>query len=179
MRQRDLVSLSKRMSLALRHAPARFGLVLDRAGWVAVQDFLAAMRISRGDLDAVVAGNDKQRFAIERGPDGIERIRASQGHSVPVDLDLVPQAPPPHLFHGTTTAALDAIRATGLHRARRHHVHLSTDPDLAHRVGARRAGTVVVLTVDAAAMARDGHLFYRSANGVWLTEAVPARYLAG
>ncbi|ASW53354.1 RNA 2'-phosphotransferase [Plantactinospora sp. KBS50] len=177
MLQRDLVRLSKRMSLALRHAPGRFGLALDRSGWVAVEDVLSALRISREDLDAVVAGNDKRRFAVERGPDGTQRIRASQGHSVPVDLGLVAQAPPARLFHGTTTAALDSIRATGLHRARRHHVHLSADPDVAHRVGARRAGTVAILTVDAEAMARDGHVFYRSANGVWLTAAVPARYL--
>ena len=179
VQQRDMVRLSKRISLALRHAPGRFGLVLDEAGWVEVDDLLAALRITRADLDAVVAGNDKQRFALERGPDGIHRIRANQGHSIPVDLGLVAQSPPPRLFHGTTTAALESIRVTGLHRARRHHVHLSADPDLARRVGARRAGTVVVLTIDADAMTRDGHLFYRSANGAWLTEAVPARYLQG
>jgi putative RNA 2'-phosphotransferase len=178
VRHRDLVRLSKQMSLALRHAPDRFGLVLDRAGWVPVEEVLAALRITDSDLDLVVAGNDKQRFAVERGPDGIPRIRASQGHSVPVDLGLVAQSPPPRLFHGTTTAALESIRATGLHRARRHHVHLSASPELAHRVGGRRADTVVVLTVDAEAMARDGHPFYCSANGVWLTEEVPPRYLS-
>ncbi|MFV2012748.1 MULTISPECIES: RNA 2'-phosphotransferase [unclassified Micromonospora] len=97
--------------------------------------------------------------------------------SVPIDLGLVALPPPERLYHGTTAAALDSIRATGLHRARRHHVHLSADTDTARRVGARRAGGVVILTVDAAAMARDGHLFYRSANGVWLTDAVPPRYL--
>jgi putative RNA 2'-phosphotransferase len=179
MQQRDMVKLSKRMSLALRHAPDRFGLRLDQAGWTEVDDVLLALRISRADLDAVVAGNDKQRFAIERGPDGIQRIRASQGHSVPVDLGLAPQSPPPRLFHGTSTTVLDSIRAGGLQRGRRHHVHLSVDADTAHRVGARRAGTVVVLTIRADEMAHDGHLFYRSANGVWLTEAVPGRYLLG
>jgi putative RNA 2'-phosphotransferase len=174
---RRLVRLSKRMALALRHSPDRFGLVLDKGGWVPVDDFLAALRINRAELDAVVVGNDKQRFVIRCGPDGKERIRASQGHSVPVDLGLASQSPPRHLYHGTTTAALDAIRATGLHRGRRHHVHLSADVDTARRVGARRTGTVVVLAIDAEAMARDGHDFYRSANGVWLTDAVPARYL--
>jgi putative RNA 2'-phosphotransferase len=177
VQQRDVVRLSKRMSLALRHAPDRFGLVLDRAGWVAIEDLLAALRITNGDLDAVLAGNDKQRFAVKRGSDGIQRIRASHGHSVPVDLGLVPQSPPPRLFHGTTAAALESIWAKGLHRARRHHVHLSVSSELARRVGARRAGTIVVLTVDAGAMAHDGHEFYRSANGVWLTQAVPPRYL--
>jgi putative RNA 2'-phosphotransferase len=171
--------VSKRMSLALRHDPGRFGLELDEAGWVPVDDLLAALRISRSQLDTVVAENDKRRFAFRRDPDGTELIRASQGHSVPVDLALTPVAPPDLLFHGTGAAAAESIRASGINRGRRHHVHLSADPETAHRVGARRRGTVVVLTVDAAAMARDGHPFYLSANGVWLTDAVPARYLVG
>ncbi|MEH0981759.1 RNA 2'-phosphotransferase [Micromonospora sp. CPCC 205556] len=178
MDHRALTRLSKRMSLALRHQPGRFGLTLDRAGWVAVDELLAALRIGRADLDAVVAGNDKQRFAVERRPDGVERIRANQGHSVPVDLGLAPTPPPERLYHGTAAAALDSIRATGLQRGGRHHVHLSVDVETARRVGARRGGAVVVLTVDAAGMARDGHVFHRSANGVWLTEAVPAAYLS-
>jgi len=174
---RSLVRLSKRMSLALRHTPERFGLVVDAGGWVRVDDVLAALGVTRAELDAVVAGNDKQRFAVQRGTDAIDRIRASQGHSLSIDLGLAAQSPPRWLYHGTSAAALDSIRATGLHRARRHHVHLSADLDTARRVGARRAGPVVVLTVDAQAMADDGLLFYRSANGVWLTDAVPARYL--
>ena len=144
---------------------------------MAVHEVLAALRIQRYDLQAVIADNDKQRFALDRDATGVERIRASQGHSVPVDLGLVPQPPPPRLYHGTTTATLDSIRATGLHRGHRHHVHLSADVDTGRRVGARRTGTVLVLTVHAQAMAHDGHQFYRSANGVWLTDAVPARYL--
>ncbi len=169
--------MSKRLSLALRHRPDAYGLRLDRAGWVPVADVLAGLGISRAQLDAVVAGNDKQRFAVETGPDGTDRIRASQGHSVPVDLGLIPAAPPPRLFHGTGEAVLDAIREQGLRRGGRHHVHLSPDVATARRVGARRGGAVVVLTVDAAAMAEAGYLFYRSANGVWLTDAVPPAYL--
>ncbi|MGN9809126.1 RNA 2'-phosphotransferase [Micromonospora sp. BQ11] len=177
MDHRAMVRLSKRMSLALRHEPGRFGLSPDGAGWVPLPAFLAALRIDRADLDAVVADNDKQRFAVERGPDGVDRIRANQGHSIPVDLGLESVSPPDRLYHGTSAPALDSIRATGLHRGGRHHVHLSPDVETARRVGARRAGSTVVLTVDAAAMARDGHVFHRSANGVWLTEAVPPRYL--
>lgn len=165
------------MSLALRHRPGRFGLTLDRAGWVPVTDLLAALRLSRADLDAVVTGNDKQRFAVARGADGVDRIRASQGHSVPVDLGLAPAAPPELLFHGTSDSSLPAIRTEGLQRGRRHHVHLSPDVATARRVGARRAGTVVVLTVEAAAMAEHGFVFYRSDNGVWLTDTVPPAYL--
>ncbi|TWJ21611.1 putative RNA 2'-phosphotransferase [Micromonospora endolithica] len=174
-----MVRLSKRMSLALRHEPGRFGLTPDRAGWVPLAEFLVALRIDRADLDVVVAGNDKQRFAVALGPDGAEVIRASQGHSIPVDLGLAPASPPERLYHGTSAANLDSIRATGLHRGGRHHVHLSVDVDTARRVGARRSGATVVLTVDAAAMSRDGHVFHRSANGVWLTDAVPSAYLTG
>jgi len=172
-----LVKLSKRMSKALRHDPARAGIVLDAAGWVPVAEILTAMRIDRGDLDSVVEGNDKQRFAIERGADGVERIRASQGHSIPVDLGLTPVRPPELLYHGTSAGASASILATGLNRGGRHHVHLSVDTETARRVGARRAGAVVIFVVDAAAMGRDGHVFYRSANGVWLTDAVPPAYL--
>jgi putative RNA 2'-phosphotransferase len=177
-----LVRLSKRMSYLLRHAPGTAGLTLDEHGWTGVDDLLAALNkhggpVSRAELDAVVARNDKRRFAVARGPDGRDRIRASQGHTVPVDLDLPPAVPPPVLYHGTSAAAVAPIRANGLLRGRRHHVHLSVDVATARRVGERRRGPVVVLSVDAAAMAAGGYLFYRSANGVWLTAHVPARYL--
>jgi putative RNA 2'-phosphotransferase len=176
--QRDrLVKLSKRMSRVLRHDPGRVGLTLDPGGWVPVDEFLAALGIERAELDAVVASNDKQRYAVERAADGVERIRANQGHSVPVELGLGEVPPPDVLFHGTSVAALDSITQTGINRGGRHHVHLSADTDTAWRVGARRAGGVVVIAIDAAAMARDGHTFYRSTNGVWLTDEVPAGYL--
>ncbi|WP_200207519.1 RNA 2'-phosphotransferase [Micromonospora coerulea] len=179
MDHRDLVRVSKKMSLALRHRPERFGLTPDPGGWVPVADLLGALRVGRAVLDAVVAGNDKQRFAVVRGADGVERIRASQGHSIPVDLGLAPAPPPDRLYHGTSGAVVPAIMAEGLRRGGRHHVHLSPDVETARRVGARRGGPMAILTVDAAAMARDGHLFYRSANGVWLADAVPAAYLTG
>jgi putative RNA 2'-phosphotransferase len=174
-----MVRLSKRMSKALRHEPGRVGLTLDEAGWVPVAALLAALGVDRTDVDEVVATNDKSRFTIERGPDRVERIRANQGHSVPVELGLAPVPPPERLYHGTSAAALESIRATGLNRGGRHHVHLSADEQTARRVGARRGGAVVILTVDAAAMARAGHEFFRSDNGVWLTDEVPPQYLLG
>jgi putative RNA 2'-phosphotransferase len=177
MDRAQMVKLSKRMSKALRHQPGRVGLTLDPAGWVPVSELLTALGVERADLDEVVAANDKQRFAVARGPDGVERIRANQGHSVPVELGLVPLPPPDLLYHGTSVTVLDSIRATGLNRGGRHHVHLSADEQTAHRVGARRGGAVVILTVDATAMARDGHEFFRSDNGVWLTDEVPPEYL--
>ncbi|GGS38092.1 putative RNA 2'-phosphotransferase [Streptomyces daghestanicus] len=170
------MKVSKYLAKHLRHQPERIGLTLDEGGWVEIDTLLAAtaahgFRIGREELDHVVAANDKQRFAV----DGT-RIRASQGHSVDVDLGLPPATPPPHLYHGTVARHLDAIRAEGLRPMNRHAVHLSADRETATRVGARR-GRPVVLAVDAAAMHRDGHVFRISANGVWLTEAVPARYL--
>ncbi|MEU9118692.1 RNA 2'-phosphotransferase [Streptomyces sp. NPDC048506] len=170
------VRISKYLAKHLRHSPERIGLSLDAQGWVPVEELLAAaarhgFRFSRAELAAVVADNDKQRYAIEGG-----RIRANQGHSVQVDLDLPPSVPPPHLFHGTVVRNLAAIREEGLRPMSRHAVHLSPDRDTATRVGARR-GKPVVLTVDAAAMHRAGHVFQVSANGVWLTSRVPAAFL--
>lgn len=176
MDERRTVKVSKYLSKHLRHQPERIGLRLDAGGWVEIDTLIAAagahgFRFTREELDHVVAANDKQRFAI----DGT-RIRASQGHSVEVDLGLPPATPPPFLYHGTVGRSLDAIRAEGLRPMSRHDVHLSADRATATRVGARR-GRPVVLTVDAAAMHRDGHVFHVSANGVWLTRTVPARYL--
>jgi putative RNA 2'-phosphotransferase len=179
MSPRDTVRVSRRLALVLRHRPESVGIALDPGGWVAVDTLLAALaahgtRISRADLDAVVAGNDKQRFAFD--PAGA-RIRASQGHTVPIDLGYTPLPPPEVLYHGTVSASLDSIFRTGLRPGSRHDVHLSADVVTAEKVGARR-GRPVVLAVDAARMAADGHEFRRSANGVWLTAAVPAGYLS-
>ncbi|PJJ03247.1 putative RNA 2'-phosphotransferase [Streptomyces sp. 2333.5] len=170
------VRLSKYLAKHLRHAPERIGITLDAQGWVPVDALMMAaaqhgFRFSRAELEQVVAGNDKQRYAIEG-----DRIRANQGHSVRVELDLAPAVPPDRLFHGTVGRRLAAIRAEGLRPMSRHAVHLSPDRETATRVGARR-GRPVVLTVDAAAMHRAGHVFQVSANGVWLTDRVPAAYL--
>lgn len=118
--------------------------------------------------------NDKQRFELD--PFG-DRIRARQGHSVEVDLALEPAAPPDVLFHGTPRRNLDSIRATGLDRRERHHVHLSPDVETAQRVG-RRRGAAVVLAVDAAAMTAAGVAFWRTGNGVWLTDRVPPEHIS-
>lgn len=175
---RSLVRVSKFLSLVLRHHPERIGIELDPAGWVAVDELLAAARRADVDLDRatlgrVVAENDKRRFAFS--PDGA-RIRASQGHSVPVELGLEPQAPPDVLFQGTASRFLEAIRREGLKPGARTHVHLSPDEATARTVG-QRHGSPVVLHVAAGAMHRDGHAFVRSENGVWLAREVPAQYV--
>jgi putative RNA 2'-phosphotransferase len=123
---------------------------------------------------AVVATNDKQRFSLS--PDG-KRIRAAQGHSVDVDLGYAEMVPPAVLYHGTAWSNWESIADEGLTPRTRHAVHLSTDVDTATRVGARH-GRPLVLIVDAARMRADGYAFSRSDNGVWLTELVPAAYLA-
>jgi putative RNA 2'-phosphotransferase len=170
---RDVVRRSKRLSYVLRHAPASVGLTLDAAGWADVDVLLAGLGWTRAELEHVVATNDKRRFALDESG---TRIRASQGHSVAVDLGYAAQSPPPVLFHGTAERNLPVILAEGLRPGRRHAVHLSPDDVTARRVGARHGGPVV-LRVDAEGMARDGAVFTRSANGVWLVDAVPPRYL--
>ena len=170
----DVVRTSKRLSYVLRHRPDSVGLTLDDAGWVDVAELLAALRLTRDELEEVVARNDKQRFALD---DTGTRIRASQGHSVPVDLGYAVQPPPEELFHGTPAQNLPAILGDGLRPGRRHAVHLSADVVTAVAVGSRR-GEAVVLRVAAAAMAAGGARFSRAANGVWLVDAVPPRFLA-
>lgn len=130
-------------------------------------------RISRDELRTVIAESDKQRFVIDEATD---RIRANPGHSVDVNLGLPESVPPDVLYHGTPTRNLTSILEQGLLKQARHAVHLSPDVATAHRVGSRR-GAAAVLAVDAAVMHGDGHRFSVSANGVWLTESVPPRYL--
>ncbi|MDH6117416.1 RNA 2'-phosphotransferase [Kitasatospora sp. GAS204B] len=174
MDEKRLVKTSKRLSRILRHDPGAVGLTLDEGGWVPVDTLLAAFarsgnRLSRADLDLVVANNNKQRFAYSA--DG-SRIRASQGHTVAVDLGLAATQPPPVLYHGTAERTLPVIFAEGLRPMSRQDVHLSADVETALKVGARH-GRPVVLRVDAAGLAAAGHEFRISANGVWLTDTVP------
>ncbi|GAA4595854.1 RNA 2'-phosphotransferase [Planotetraspora phitsanulokensis] len=176
MDEQRLKKVSKYLSKHLRHQPERIGITLDENGWVAVDDLLRAVAahgfpVSETELAEVVANNDKQRYSVMDG-----RIRANQGHSVPVDLDLPPVEPPEHLFHGTVAAALPSIRDEGLRPMSRHHVHLSPDRETATRVGARR-GRPIVLTIGSGSMHAAGHVFYRSDNGVWLVDHVPPSFI--
>jgi putative RNA 2'-phosphotransferase len=173
-----LVKVSKYLSRHLRHNPERLGLRLEPGGWVDVDDLLAAcarhgFALSRAELDEVVGRNDKRRFSFDMSG---RRLRANQGHSVPVDLQLAPAVPPSTLFHGTHGSAVDAVLSVGLQPMGRHHVHLSTTVAAARRVGARR-GRPVVLAVDAAAMSAAGHAFWVTDNDVWLVDVVPPGFL--
>lgn len=178
MNDERLVKVSKYLSKHLRHQPERLGLTLAPGGWVTVDDLLAAcaahgMHLSLAELDEVVSHNSKQRFSFS--PDR-RQIRANQGHSVDVDLQLAPETPPDVLYHGTGHRAVDAIRREGLQKMSRHHVHLSRDTQTAWQVGGRH-GRPVVFAVNAAAMRRAGHVFLRSDNNVWLVDFVPPEYL--
>lgn len=178
MNEERLTRVSKSLSKHLRHEPEGLGLTLAPGGWVQVDDLLAGcarkgMRLSRAELEEVVARNSKRRFSFDENG---TRIRANQGHSVEVDLQLEPAAPPAVLYHGTGQRTADAIEKDGLRKMARHHVHLSADVPTARAVGARH-GRPVVFQVDAARMSAEGHLFYRSDNGVWLVDAVAPLYL--
>ena len=176
MDRRRATHLSKFLSLVLRHEPEAASIELDANGWAAVDALLAGcakhgVSLTRDDLVELVRTSDKQRFALEG-----DRIRANQGHSVEIDLGLPASIPPTILFHGTVARSLDAIRRDGLRPRGRTHVHLSPDRETARKVGQRR-GRPVILEIDAAGMVAEDFTFRRSANGVWLTDWVPARFL--
>lgn len=174
----SLIGLGKFLSYVLRHRPDAIGLSLDTSGWVDIEQLLQACQahgkpLTRALLDTIVATDSKRRFAIS---DDGRRIRACQGHSIGVDLGYEPRTPPETLFHGTVARALPRIRVEGLRKMQRHHVHLSPDAPTARVVGTRR-GKPIILRIASGRMHRDGHVFYLTANGVWLTEHVPPDYI--
>ena len=178
MKERDVTQSSKFLSLILRHEPAKFGVVLDEAGWTDVTALLEVCRrhgraIDRALLEQIVATNDKKRFSFDETG---ARIRANQGHSVEVELGYEPAAPPALLYHGTATRFVDAIRAEGLKKMARHHMHLSADEATARSVG-QRHGKPAVLTIDASAMTAAEFSFFLLTNGVWLVDHVPAEFI--
>jgi putative RNA 2'-phosphotransferase len=172
----DLTATSRFLSYILRHNPSAIGASLDEAGWISIDTLLAATgahghSISRDTLTQLTSGPGKRRFEI-RG----NKIRAAQGHSIPIDLQLSPSQPPATLYHGTVERYLPRILAEGLKPGQRSHVHLSPDPTTATAVAARR-GHPVILAINAAGMHNHGHQFYRASNGVWLTSHVPPQWI--
>ncbi len=162
----------------LRHKPEEIGITLDNAGWVLVSKLLAACNrqgfsITQQELEEVVCTSDKQRFAFS---DDRLMIRANQGHSIAVKLDYQVLAPPEVLYHGTATRFLDSIKEQGLLKGKRQHVHLSSDEATAINVGSRH-GKPVVLLLESMQMHKAGFVFYKSENGVWLTDHVPTAFI--
>lgn len=178
MEAKRLLKISKYLSKHLRHEPDRLGITLEVGGWVGVDDLIKASRrhqflFTRAELEVVVSSNDKQRFSFNGDK---TKIRANQGHSVEVDLQLTPVIPPEILYHGTGEKTVAAIKKSGLKKMSRHHVHLSADQETAIKVGARH-GRPFVFQVKAKAMEQVGFEFFCSDNGVWLVDRVPPEFL--
>jgi putative RNA 2'-phosphotransferase len=178
MDEKIIKGTSKFLSFVLRHSPETIDLKLDENGWANVDELIPQSNKHKVPLDfdllqVVVATNDKKRFIFNEDK---TKIRASQGHSINVELNLNEVAPQGFLYHGTIAASIDSIKETGLQKMSRQHVHLSKDKETAIKVGGRR-GKPVILTVDAERMQLEGFKFYLSENGVWLTDEVPARYI--
>lgn len=170
--------ISKFLSLVLRHQPQKIGLIIDENGWVNVDELLNKLnqyhwQIDRQILEEIVKTNDKQRFAFDETK---EKIRASQGHSIDVDLGLLPIEPPEILYHGTADKYILSIQKEGLKSQSRQHVHLSENIETATKVG-QRHGKVIVLQIKAKEMYKNGFFFYLSANNVWLCDSVPIEFI--
>ncbi len=168
--------ISKFLSLILRHQPEKIGLRLDENGWALVSDILekSKMQFTFEELSEVVNTNDKKRFSFNANE---TKIRANQGHSLKsIDLDLKPETPPLFLYHGTVSKFIPEIKLHGLKKMNRQHVHLSKDRDTAAKVGARR-GKPVILSIRALEMQNEGHQFFISENGVWLTDAISSKFI--
>ena len=176
---KKMQSTSKFISLILRHKPETIGISLDEHGWADVKELIDGINASGGHyldadmLEEIVRADEKQRYSYNEDH---TLLRANQGHSVPVDVELEEKTPPEVLYHGTGEKYTTAIDAEGLLPRSRLYVHLSADADTAKKVGARH-GKPVIYTVDCAAMVSEGYRFYRSRNGVWLTKTVPAGFL--
>jgi len=171
--------ISKLLSFVLRHNPDALGIELDQNGWANKKELILAIKehngieVSESDIDTIVETNDKKRFILSE--DG-KSIRANQGHSINVDVQLKEFPPPEYLFHGTVNRFKSDIMREGLKKMKRKHVHLSSDIDTAINVG-RRRGKAIILRIKAGDMQLDGYKFYLSENGVWLTDHVPSEYI--
>ena len=174
---KSLKSTSKYLSLILRHQPEAIGITLDDHGWADTAELIEGINktypLTMELLEEIVRSDEKQRYSFNADK---TKIRANQGHSIPVDVELSEAEPPEVLYHGTGEKSVSSILQEGLKPMSRLYVHLSNDTDTARKVGSRH-GKPVIFLVLAGEMYRDGHPFYRSANGIWLTADVPVRYL--
>lgn len=171
----EIEKISRFLSHLLRHSPSSYGVELDSGGWAPIGDVIrnAPFHVTREKIIATVVSSSKSRFAVSE--DG-RLIRANYGHSVNIDLDLKPQAPPNILYHGTASKSVDSILKHGINNQKRIFVHLSAAESTALTVG-KRHGSPVILLVQAGKMYEDGYLFYERQHGVWLTKHVPNRYI--
>ena len=173
----SLNKTSRFISMILRHKPGVIGITLDEHGWANVSELVEGVNkvhpLDMETLEEIVRTNEKQRFSFNEDK---TKIRANQGHTIPVDVELDEKDPPEVLYHGTGEKYVESIDCTGLVPRQRLYVHLSTDKEMAAKVG-QRHGKLVVYRVNSGQMAKEGFIFYLSVNGVWLTKAVPVQYL--
>lgn len=173
----DSKRLSKYISLILRHKPEVIGITLDKHGWAEVDKLIEGIskdyEINMEILEEIVQTDEKQRYSFNEDR---TLIRANQGHSIPVDVELEEKEPPEYLWHGTGLKYTDSIDKSGLIPKSRLYVHLSADTDTAVKVGSRH-GKPVIYRILSGEMYRQGYLFYLSENGVWLTRNVPVVFL--
>ena len=174
----NITKVSKFLSLVLRHKPDAAGISLDEHGWANVDELINGVSVNYPGfnidiLEEIVRTDEKQRYSFNE--DG-SKIRANQGHSIPVDVELEVVMPPRYLYHGTGEKYAGLIERDGLIPKSRLHVHLSGDVETAINVG-KRHGSPIIYLVDSGSMYEQGYTFYKSVNGVWLTEKVPVEYL--
>ena len=176
--KQDNKETSKYISLILRHKPEVIGITLDEHGWANVDELIEGVsrthKLDMAILEQIVAEDEKQRYSFNEDK---TLIRANQGHSIPVDVELEEQQPPEILYHGTGEKYIASIDAQGLIPKSRLYVHLSRDEETANKVGSRH-GKPVIYKVNSGDMYRDGYKFFCSVNGVWLTNEVPVKYLS-
>ena len=175
MNKLNLIRKSKTLSYLLRHNPE--DLAMDSNGWVYVDDVLKKLNMTSDDLKEIVKNNDKKRFGFNEDE---TKIRANQGHSIDVDVELKEIQPPTFLYHGTSpTFVKEIMKSGGLSKMKRQHVHLSSDEYAAYKVGKRHSKHLfpAILTIQSYKMYKDGFKFFLSENGVWLTEYVPKKYI--
>lgn len=176
--EKEINSISKLLSLVLRHEPAHLGIELDEEGWTNVDILLdkiqkKGVKMDFETLSHIVETNNKKRFAFN---EDLTKIRANQGHSIDVNLNYESVTPPEILFHGTASRFLESIQEMGIVKQLRLHVHLSSNEETALKVG-QRHGKPVILQVKALEMSNNGSVFYLSENNVWLTDNVPTNYI--
>jgi len=178
MTKKEQTTISKFMSLALRHEPQKVDIQLDEHGWANTEKLITGINnigytVTLEDIKKIVETNDKQRFKFN---DDFTQIRANQGHSVKINVDLKEITPPDILYHGTSLSNLDSIQKNGIRSQSRLHVHLSSDKETAKQVGSRH-GKPVILIINTKQMYMDKYNFYLSENKVWLTDKVPPKYI--
>lgn len=179
MKEQDKKRIGKFLSLVLRHEPSKIGIQLDENGWADVEELISKcahkrVYFTKEELEEIVLTNDKKRYSFNQDK---TLIRANQGHSINISLDLSPVAPPEYLYHGTADRFYTSIMKDGIIKQTRQHVHLSKDKETATKVGSRH-GRPIILTIRAGQMHQDGILFYCSDNGVWLTDYIDPKYIS-